>query len=107
MNDFEPEQDFNDIPQDERIIAALSYAFSPLAPLLLLLLEDQKEKPFIRAHLNQALILGLIYMFLTLITLGCAAILWVGLLYFAFRAYQGEEFEIPIISELIKKQGWN
>jgi uncharacterized membrane protein len=106
MTGFEPDQDFNVIPEDERIIAALAYAFSPLAPLLILLLEDQREKPFIRTHRYQALVIGIIYMFLTLITLGCGAILWVGLLYFAFRAYQGESFELPFITDFIKKQGW-
>ena len=106
MTDFDSDQDINEIPHDERLIAALAYAFAPLSPLLIMLLEDQKDKPFIHAHLNQALILGLISLFLTLITLGCAGILWVGLLYFAFRAYQGELFEIPILTAIIKKQGW-
>ncbi|MBI9048297.1 MAG: hypothetical protein JEZ00_02670 [Anaerolineaceae bacterium] len=103
---FDQEEDFNGIPDEDRIWAAAAYAFSPIAPLLIMLLDDQKDIPFVKAHLMQALTIGILYVFITLITLGCGAILWLGLLYSAFKAYQGETFQIPFIYEFIEKQGW-
>jgi len=99
--------DFNGISHDDRIWAAMAYAFSPVLPIIIFLLEEQKDKPFIKAHLTQAFILGLFYVFIVAITLGCGSILWVLMLYFAFKAYQGELIEIPLVSDFAKAQGWD
>ncbi|MEW6094359.1 MAG: hypothetical protein AB1531_10390, partial [Chloroflexota bacterium] len=49
-----------DITQDDKLWALLSYIFSPLSPLIVLLMEEKKSRPFIKFHAVQALILGLI-----------------------------------------------
>lgn len=97
--------DFNsEITSDDKLWAALAYVFSPLVPIILMLMEDKKNRPFIRAHNAQALILGII----TILTSGfCVGLLvWVYQLYIAYQAYQGKTVEVPVITNFIKGQGW-
>jgi uncharacterized membrane protein len=95
---------------DERLFAALAYVFSPIVPILLLFSEELKQRPFIRAHNIQALIagavLGIIMFFLVPFTLGCGAIAWVIMLYWAYKAYQGNYINIPVLTDFVKNQGW-
>ena len=97
-----------DITQDDKLIAALCYAFSPLAPIIVMFLEEKKEREFIKAHLMQSLIVGIAIMIIsTLLTitviLACIApFLWLISLFYAYKAFQGEIFEVPVVSGLIK-----
>ncbi len=97
----------NGISQNERVWAAMAYAFAPILPIILFFMDEQKNRPFIHAHLHQALILGLLYALLVAVTLGCGSILWVGMLYFAFKAYQGELIHVPFLTDFIQDQGWD
>ena len=97
--------DFNsEISSDDKLWAALTYVFSPIVPIIIMLMEDKKNRPFLRAHNAQALILGII----TVITSGfCVGILvWFYQLYLAYQAYQGNTVEVPVITNLCKGQGW-
>ncbi len=89
---------------DDKLWALLSYIFSPLIPIILLLMADKKERPFIKAHLIQSLILGIV----TVITSSfCIGILvWIYAIYCGFQAYGGKMVNIPVITDLCKKQGW-
>ncbi len=49
-----------DITSDDKIWAALAYIFSPVVPVIILLMEDKKNRPFIKAHNMQALMLGIV-----------------------------------------------
>jgi uncharacterized membrane protein len=95
---------------DDKLWAALAYVFSPLVPIILMILEDKKDRPFIRAHNAQALIMGVIMMFalpiIAIFTFGCGSLLWFIMLFWAYKAYQGELINIPVISDLVKNQGW-
>ena len=46
--------------QEDRLWATLSYIFSPIVPIGLLLFEKKRSRPFIKAHLAQALVFGTI-----------------------------------------------
>lgn len=108
----------NSPTSDDRLWAALAYLFSPLVPFIILLLEDKKERPFIKEHNVQALIYGLALYFLWsmigVLTLGLIGIclIPVGLaaslyeLYMTYKAFQGESIEIPVITKFVKNQGW-
>jgi uncharacterized protein len=93
-----------DVTSDDKLWAALAYVFSPLVPIILMLMEDKKNRPFIKSHNMQALILGIIMV----ITAGfCLGILvWIYQLYCAYQAYQGQTVTIPVITDLCKNQGW-
>ncbi len=98
------------VTSDDKLWAALAYVFSPLVPIIIMLLEDKKDRPFIRAHNVQALIIGIVMWFIVpiiaVITLGCGSLLWLLMLYWAYKAYQGELINIPVITDFVKNQGW-
>ncbi len=97
-----------DITQDDKLFAALCYVFSPLVPVIIMFMEDKKERPFIKAHLMQSLIAGIAVAILTVVLaviplIGCLSpFLWLTMLYYAYKAFQGEVFEIPVISSFVK-----
>jgi uncharacterized membrane protein len=109
------EQPAFEITQDDKLIAALGYVFTPLVPIIILLMEDKKERPFIKAHNMQTLVLGIVLIvyytissILTAFLIGCGMLL-LGLivqLYWAYKAYQGELINIPVITDFVKNQGW-
>ena len=102
------------VTSDDKLWSALSYVFAPLVGIIVLLMEDKKSRPFIKFHAVQSIavsvviwVLGLI---VTTVTFGigglCLPLLWVPLLYWAYKSYQGETFDIPVITNFIKNQGW-
>jgi uncharacterized membrane protein len=101
-----------EISSDDKLWAALTYVFTPLVPIILLLMEDKKNRPFIRAHNAQALAWGIVFYVVVTITsffLVGLCVLPLGFilqLYWAYKAYQGQFVSIPVITDFCKKQGW-
>ena len=101
-----------EITSDDKLWAALAYVFTPLVPIILLLMEDKKNRAFIRAHNAQALAWGVVFYVVVTITsffIVGLCILPLGFLlqlYWAYKAYQGELVNIPVITDFCKKQGW-
>jgi uncharacterized membrane protein len=97
-----------EISENDRFLAALSYALSPLFPIVILLfMPDKKDRPFIRSHNIQALILGIfLWIIFVPATIGCGSLAWFLMLYWAYKAYQGEHVEIPVVTEFVKNQSW-
>jgi uncharacterized membrane protein len=100
-----------DATSDDKLWAALAYVFAPLVPIILLLWEEKKDRPFIKAHNMQALVLGIIEVVLWVvlgwtIVLSCVPLLlWVVMLYWAYQAYQGNMVNVPVVSNMVKGQG--
>ena len=105
-----PNSTGSDITSDDKLFAALAYVFSPIVPVILMLMEDKKNRPFIKAHNAQALVLGILMVvvvpILATVTCGIGAIVWLIMLYWAYKAYQGQYVTIPVITDFCKKQGW-
>jgi|SRR3972149_956603 len=99
-----------EVTSDDKLWAALAYFLSPLVPIIIFLMEDKKNRPFIKAHNAQALVLGIVMIVLVPIlatfTFGCGAIIWFIMLYWAYQAYQGKMVTIPVVTDLVKNQGW-
>ncbi|MCE1255384.1 MAG: DUF4870 domain-containing protein [Anaerolineae bacterium] len=95
-----------DVTSDDKLWALLAYILTPVVPIIVLLMEDKKARPFIKAHNAQALVAGIVYIILTAVTMGCGSILWLVFLYWGIKAYQGNSVEIPVISNWVKSQGW-
>jgi uncharacterized protein len=98
---------------DDRRWALLAYLFTPVVPLLLLLVENARQRPFVRAHLPQALALGVIQVGLLILSpftacLSSVAFLlfYVAIFYWGLRAYNGELFDVPVVSKYVREQGW-
>ena len=93
-----------EVTSDDKLWALLAYVLAPLVPIIILLMPDKKDRPFLKAHNVQALILGII----TVITSSfCVGILvWIYAIYLGIQAYQGKTVEIPGLTNFVKNQGW-
>ncbi len=95
----------NDITNDDKLWSALSWVFFPLA-VVVLLMEDKKNRPFIKYHAVHSLVITVVLTILSTVTVGCGSILWLVVFYWAYLAYQGQLVEIPAITDFVKKQNW-
>jgi uncharacterized membrane protein len=103
-----------DVTSDDKLWAALSYVFAPIVGIIVLLMEDKKARPFIKFHGVQSIVASvavwIVVAIITTVTLGiggiCAPLVWVVFLYWAYKAYQGETVNIPVVTNFIKNQGW-
>ncbi len=102
-----------DATSDDKLWAALGYPIVLIA-IIMLFMEDKKNRPFIKYHAVQAIALWVVYVVLgtiiTTITFGiggiCFAVAWLVFLYWAYLAYQGQLFEVPLVTNFLKNQGW-
>jgi uncharacterized membrane protein len=113
-----------ELTDQDKLMAALSYPI-PFVAIIILLVEDMRNRPFQKFHAVQALAaniaLWVIVLILScvlgtvvgLVTLGIGSIcglvpllLWFITVYWAYLAYQGQYFDIPVITGFIKGQGW-
>jgi len=93
---------------DDKMWALLAYIFSPLVPLIVLLMEDKKNRPLLRYHAVQALALGVAYMITLVIVIGCclSPVYLVAIIYYGIKAYNGEYVSIPFLTDFCKQQKW-
>ena len=93
------------ITPNDRTWAALSWLpITPLWPVLAivaLLMENTKDQPFVRYNAIVSIVTGVVLIPLTIVTVGCAALLSLVCL-----VCQGQEVKIPVVSDWVRKQGW-
>ncbi len=101
-----------DVTDDDKLWSLLSWIFAPLVPIIVLLLEDKKTRPFIKYNAIQALVVSVVgYVvssLLSFIVIGCfvgVAVL-VYIIYLAIQSYQGKWVTIPVVTDFCKGQGW-
>ena len=104
----------NDITENDKLMAALCYPIAIVMSIIILLSESMKTRPFQKYHAVQALVLWVV-IFIVLFIVGCLTlgigfflylVAWLILLWPAYKAYKGETFQIPVVTDFIKKQGW-
>jgi uncharacterized protein len=101
-----------DVTSEDKLWALLAYVLTPIVPVIILLMEDKKNRPFLRAHNAQALAVGIINVIIgvflswTLILACVPLLIWLVCIYWGVKAYQGEYVEIPVITNFVKNQGW-
>lgn len=120
-----------DVNDNDKLMAALSYLFTPIVPIIVLLVETMKVRPYQRYHAIQSLgFFGGIMVFIVLacvVTTVCGFLLTltgVGALlvpclsllfflpiipglYYTYLAYaKPAYFEIPVVTKFMKQQGW-
>lgn len=93
-----------DVTDDDKLWALLGYIFGLIA-LIALLMEDKKNRPFVKYHAVHALAIALLVV-ITSWTICGWAIPWLYGLYLGFQAYKGEWVVVPVITDFVKKQGW-
>ena len=100
------------VTSDDKLWALLAYLFTPIIPVVLLLIEDKKNRPFLKAHYPQALAWGIVVFVLSFVLSFSQIGFLVSILGFVMdiiwgiKAYNGEYVNIPVITDFIKKQGW-
>lgn len=113
---------YSELSNDDRLLAGFSYAVA--FPAIYILLSDKRRDPFAGYHGAQALFMWLgimviwiairiFFNFLDSVGIYFAVIdwfsslimfsLWIYALYCGMRAYNGDYFDIPFITELTKK----
>lgn len=104
-----------DVTSDDKLWAFLAYLFTPISPLVIMfLMQDKRDRPFIKAHNVQALVWGIFNFvvggFLSAVLFFClgapAFIIWAIGAYWGYQAYQGKMVTIPVITDFVKNQGW-
>jgi len=100
--------DSGEISDDDRLWAALAWIpISPLWPIIaivMLVIDDKKDRPYIRYHAILALATGVVGIVLSVFCVGILILL--AMFYFAFKAYQGEKVRIPVLTDFAEGQGW-
>jgi uncharacterized membrane protein len=106
-------QPMTEITSDDKLWSLLAYLLSPIVPIIILLMEDKKNRPFIRSHNVQALVLGVILWIINgaltpVFGLGCitSIVTLIIVIYYGIQAYNGKYVEIPVITNFVKQQGW-
>lgn len=119
-----------DATNDDRVMAALAYATQLLVPLvvpiIILLSETSKRRPFQRYHAIQSMAVAVVITGLELalfmaFTMSVASIilwlclcfifpamiaLWLVPLYYAILAYNGKRFRVPGLTQFLEDQRW-
>jgi uncharacterized membrane protein len=103
-----------DVTSDDKLWAALSYVLAPIVGIIVLLMEEKKNRSFIKFHAVQSIVASvavwIVVLIITTVTLGfgglCAPLVWLVFLYWAYKAYQGEMVNIPVVTNFIRQQGW-
>jgi uncharacterized membrane protein len=94
----------DEITQDDKLWALLSHIFCPLVGIIVLLIEDKKDRPFIKYNAVVSIILGILVILLSWACIGL--LVWIYAIYLGFKSYQGEWVEVPVISDFVRNQGW-
>ncbi|HEX9116591.1 MAG TPA: hypothetical protein VGA61_11025 [Anaerolineae bacterium] len=116
--------------EDDRLMAALAWLSAlilqvPLVSLVLLIAEPNRNRPFQRYHAVTSLVFWVaaiayellavvVYLVLGVLTVGIGLVcLWpiflvphIFALYYTYTAFIGQQPEIPVISPLVRQQGW-
>lgn len=121
--------------QDDKLIAMLSYVTQIVIPLIMpiivLLSESSKKRPFQRYHAVQSLALSLLFIAIAaaatigtgiiqviplvgqlvgLLMLCLMPIGWfmavIASLYYGYQAFQGKRFAIPGLTSMLRDQNW-
>jgi uncharacterized membrane protein len=102
------------ITDDDKLWALLSWIFAPLVPIIVLLLEEKKDRPFIRYHAMQGLVAGVIGVIASGIlgtVIPCIGfligpVIWIYFIYLGIQAYNGSWVVVPVLTDFTKSQGW-
>lgn len=100
------------LSSESKMWAALCYVFPVLMFIIVYISEDKKKDKFVLFHAYQSLFTGIAAwaaaMVVAVVTLGfgavCFPVVILVFLYFAYQAYNGEKFVLPVVGEYAEKQ---
>ncbi|MBM3129972.1 MAG: DUF4870 domain-containing protein [Chloroflexi bacterium] len=112
-----------DITDNDKLLAALAYFFTPIVPVIILLVDTMKVRPYQKYHAMNALGLCVALILYSLVVCICAIplsfvgigicmfplvfLVWIPVIYYTIIAYaKPAYFEIPVITQFMKHLGW-
>ena len=99
-----------DITSDDKLWGALCWipGLGVWVAIAMLLMEDKKNRPFIRHNAVQNLAVWVVLFVLCFVLVGvCLAfIAFFVMFYWAYQAYQGQYVTIPYLTDFLKQRGW-
>jgi uncharacterized membrane protein len=93
-----------EVSSDAKLWALLAYLLCPLFGILILVMDDKKNDPFMRFHAVQSIALSIAIIVLSWICIG--VLVWFYAIYLGLVAYKGQVFEIPFITNFCQEKGW-
>ena len=102
------------VTDDDKLWGMLSWLpwVGWILAIIALVIEPQKDRPFVRHHAIQSLAANVVLSVISIILgvtviLACIApFLWLILIWPAVKAYQGEMVQLPVVTDFCKNQGW-
>jgi uncharacterized membrane protein len=101
-----------EITDDDKLWALLSWITGVIA-IVVLLMDEKKDRPFIKYNAVMALVvlvvISIVVSIISALTCGIGIVLalaYIYPIYLGIKAYQGEWVEVPYVTDFVKKQGW-
>jgi uncharacterized membrane protein len=101
-----------EITDDDKLWALLSW-ITGIAAIIALLMEDKKNRPFIKYNAVLSLVvlvvLTVLVSIISAITCGIGAITvlaYIYPIYLGIQSFQGKWVTVPYLTEFVKNQGW-
>jgi uncharacterized membrane protein len=101
-----------EITDDDKLWSLLSWITGVVA-IIVLLMDDKKNRPFIKYNAVMALVvlvvLSVLVSIISAITCGIGAVTAIAFvypIYLGIKSYQGEWVTVPYVSDFVQKQGW-
>jgi len=101
-----------EITDDDKLWALLSW-ITGINAIVVLLMDDKKDRPFIKYNAVMALVvvvvISVLVAILSVVTCGIGAILSIAFIYpiiLGIQAYQGKWVEVPLVTDFVENQGW-
>ena len=101
-----------EINDDDKLWALLSW-ITGIVAIVALLMDDKKDRPFVKYNAVMSLVvlvvITVLVSIISAITCGIGVVLvlaYIYPIYLGIKAFQGEWVEVPYLTEFVKNQGW-
>jgi uncharacterized membrane protein len=95
------------IGDDEKMWGALSQLIPIIGLAVVFVLDEQKNKPYVRYHAVTSVMVTILGTIITVVSCGLGGTLWaLGTLFLAWKAYEGEVIEVPWVSQFLLDKGY-
>jgi uncharacterized protein len=97
----------SDLTQDDKLWSLLSWIFWPVA-LVVLLIDDKKNRPFIKYNAVQSLSMSVVAWGSSIIGIGVCLgpLAFIYSIVLGVQSFQGTWVKIPWLTDFVKKQNW-
>jgi uncharacterized membrane protein len=97
----------SDLTQDDKLWSLLSWLIWPIA-IIVLLMDDKKNRPFIKYNAVLSLALSVIAWGSSIIGIGLCLgpLAFIYSIVLGIQSYQGKSVTVPVLTDFVKKQHW-